>query len=107
MATHIQLLGAFGKVETTLSTLSNSAYPPPVAARWLAMITYGYGIGQRQSAWDALPITSPAYDPVVQALDEAKVLLKAAGTSAKRLAALDATEGAFDDLNAVLDTTGQ
>jgi hypothetical protein len=103
MATKQALRDSFGAQG---NAMTGCCAGPGSAAGCLGVEAHRMTIAQRVPAWNALPAESPAFDPVIAALDQSTVQLLAAPASGTCLQALAAAEGALALLDALLDTTG-
>lgn len=100
MATKDDLLGSFGSLLDTLRQRLDPFQPGNVFREWLGMMNRAAGIARDAVRWQRLDSDSPAFDPVVTALDEATRALVIAdfGDAASVLAALSRVDAALDAL---------
>jgi hypothetical protein len=100
------LQGSFGSLLDTLNNRFDPLQPEDIVAQWTSTMARCAACARNVAAWDALASASPAYDPIIAALDGATRGLVTAdyGNSAEVKNALQATSDALDQLEGILGT---
>ena len=106
MATKVNLRSSFDAQGNAMGGCCAGPTTEVIGASCLGVSGHRMQISQRVAAWNALPAQSPAFDPVIAALDQSTASLVAAPAAGTCSQALAEADGALDLLDALLDTTG-
>jgi len=98
------LQGSFGNLLDMLDDRFDPLQPGDIVAQWTSIMARGAACARNIAAWDALASTSPAYDSVIAALDQATRTLVTAdyGNPNEVETALQATSNALNQLEGIL-----
>jgi len=106
MATKDQLRAAFQSQGANMNGCCSEA-AEPLAAECLGLTGRRQQIATRVGAWNALPESSPTFDPVAGLLHDSAARLAGAGNDQQCSAAIASAHHAIDALEQLLDATAR